>query len=107
MRIMFRNSAPNLKWILCIILQCPIGTLDEKVGSILIPFLSCLLSFVIVDGEMFGEMRDASTLLDSSVVILPQDQLRQVSKWCTNATLPRGCKLLYSRTFLERLPYWV
>lgn len=34
-------------------------------------------SFVLDDGEMFGQVRDRSVLLDDKVVTLPLDQLRQ------------------------------
>ena len=38
----------------------------------------CVFSFVLDDGESFGEVRDTSTLFDDTVVILSQEQLRQV-----------------------------
>ena len=34
-------------------------------------------SFVLEDGEMFGQMRDQSVLLDDTVILLSLDQLRQ------------------------------
>lgn len=38
----------------------------------------CRCRLVIGDGESFGEVRDSSSLFDDTVVILSQDQLRQV-----------------------------
>ena len=37
-------------------------------------------SFVIEDGEVFGQERDLGVLLDETVVILSQEQLRQVGQ---------------------------
>ncbi len=34
---------------------------------------------MVEDGEMFGQDKDRSLLLDDTVIILSQDQLRQVS----------------------------
>ena len=34
--------------------------------------------FIVEEGELFGETRDRSMLLDDTVVVLPLDQLRQV-----------------------------
>ena len=43
-------------------------------------------SFTVEDGEFYGEGRDRSTLLDETVVILSQEQLRQVSEWAVIVT---------------------
>ncbi|ELU03407.1 hypothetical protein CAPTEDRAFT_220004 [Capitella teleta] len=41
------------------------------------PPITKIANFTLDDGEFFGEGRDRSTLLDCTVVILSQDQLRQ------------------------------
>ena len=51
--------------------------LCEALSNVLWMFFCCC-RLVIDNGESFGETRDCSSLFDDTVVILSQDQLRQV-----------------------------
>ena len=56
-------------------------------------------SFVVDNGEQFGQPKDTSILLDDTVVILPQDQIRQVSLSVCLSVHPSVCTI--------RLYYWM
>lgn len=47
----------------------------------------CVTRLTVDDGECFGEARDCSSLYDDTVIILSQDQLRQVIFTCRSDLL--------------------
>jgi len=57
---------------------------------------------VIDDGESFGETRDSSCLFDDTVVMLSQDQLRQVSYYLITLCGSDGTECFIIRILLYR-----